>query len=243
MLSLVVSALIALVFGFVIGFFVNVGFGIFIGSIILVSVFFFMTRHFSRKLQTIFNFANSQLQKQQIEQAIETLKDGYEIGKWAFLGKAQVDSQIGVILYTQKKFGEAYKYLQKSNPRIFQAYCMLIVGHIKNKKIKEAKEAITLLIKLNKKEPFVYSFAGYIYANELKEKAMALTVLENGLKVLPDDVHIKEQLLNMKNNKPYKMSKWGDIWAQLMLEKNAINKLQQKYIKSQQKRMKIKRQR
>ena len=105
-----------------------------------------------------------------IKKAIETLKDGYEIGKWAFLGKAQVDSQIGVILYTQKKFGEAYKYLQKSNPRIFQAYCMLIVGHIKNKKIKEAKEAITLLIKLNKKEPFVYSFAGYIYANELKEK-------------------------------------------------------------------------
>ncbi len=241
MLSLIVSAVIALIVGALIGFLVNIGFGIFIGSIILVSVFFFMTRHFSRKLQTIFNFANAKLQKQQFDQAIETLKEGYSIGKWAFLGKAQVDSQIGVILYTQKKFGEAYKYLQKSNPRIFQAYCMLIVGHIKNKKEKEAKEALSLLIKLNKKEPFVYSFAGYIYANELKNKEEALKILENGLKVLPDDIHLKEQILNMKNNKPYKMSKWGDIWYQLMIEKSAINKLQQKYIKSQQKRMKVKR--
>ena len=56
------------------------------------------------------------------------------MNNWAFLVKAQIDGQIGIILYTQKKFGEAYQYLRNANPRIFMAYCMRIVGHLKNNK-------------------------------------------------------------------------------------------------------------
>ncbi|MCK5808442.1 hypothetical protein KAH37_05620 [bacterium] len=240
MFSLLLGILIGALVAVPLVYFINIGFAIFIAVFIVALVFFFITRKVTKQLQTIFNEANTEVQKQHYDAAITTMKGGYQFANWAFLVRAQVDSQIGTILYIQKKFGEAYKYLQKSNPRIYSAYTMLIVGHWKNKKIDKLKQDMDLLVKVNKKEPFVYSFAAYMYGEQLNDKNEALAYLKKGTKLLPSNQNLKDHLLALQNNKKFKMEKWGDVWYQLMIEKKSLSRLQNKMMKQQQKGMKVK---
>jgi len=240
MFSLLFGILIGAAVAAPLAYFINLGFAIFIGVFVAALVFFFITRRVTKQLQAIFNEANGEVQKQHYDAAITTMKGGYRFANWAFLVRAQVDSQIGTILYIQKKFGEAYKYLQKSNARIYSAYTMLIVGHLKNQKFDKLKQDMDLLVKVNKKEPFVYSFAGYMYAEKLNDKDEALAYLKKGTKVLPHNQNLKDHLLSLQNNKKFKMEKWGDVWYQLMIEKKSLSRLQSKMMKQQQKSMKVK---
>ena len=241
MLSLLYSFLAALLVGGAIGYLINnIGFGIFIGLVVGIALFFFLTRHYTKKLQEVFTNANFDLQKQNFNHAVEVLKDGYRYNKYAFLVKAQIDSQIGIILYTQKKFGEAYKYLQKSNPRITLGYTMMIIGHIKNNKKDKVDKDIELLIKFNKKDPFVYSVAAYLYSEELGNREKALEILNKAIKAMPDNQKIKEHLTAFQNNKQFKMEKYGEMWYQLMLDRKALSRLQNKMMRSQQRSMKVK---
>lgn len=240
MLSLLIGILIGAAVAAPLAYYINIGFGVFIGFFVAALIFFFITRRITKQLQNLFNTANAEVQKQHYDAAITLMKSGYSFSGWAFLARAQIDSQIGTILYIQKKFGEAYKYLQKSNPRIYTAYTMLIVGHLKNKKIDKAKQDIGLLVKLNKKEPFVYSYAGYVHGEQLNDKNEAISYLKKGVKALPHNQNLSDHLLSLQNNKKYKMEKWGDIWYQLMIEKKSLSRLQNKMMKQQQKSMKVK---
>jgi len=133
MLSLVFAIIAGLVSGTVLGFIIPyIGAAITLGAIVTIVVFIFLAKHFSKQLQMLFASANVEIQKQNFDIAIEIIKSGYRLKNWQFLVGAQISSQIGMILYSQKKFGEAYKYLQKSNPRLFLPYCMLAIGHLKH---------------------------------------------------------------------------------------------------------------
>lgn len=239
MLGLAISIAAGIAAGIIIGFFVNIGFGIFIGMFVAIGLFIFFTRYFSKKLQTVFNAANTEIQKQQFERAVSILKSGYRYNNYAFLVKAQIDSQIGVILYTQKKFGEAYKYLQHSNPRIMMGYLMLIIGHIKNNRTRNIDNDIKMLIRFNKKDPFVYSAVAYLYEEELNDRDKALEILNKAAKAMPDNQKIIEHLTAFQNNKPFKMEKYGEMWYQLMLDRKGITRLQNKMMRDQQKSMKV----
>lgn len=239
MLGLAISIAAGIVAGIIIGFLVNIGFGIFIGMFVAIGLFIFFTRYFSKKLQTVFSAANTEIQKQQFERAVSILKSGYRYNNYAFLVKAQIDSQIGVILYTQKKFGEAYKYLQNSNPRIMMGYLMLIIGHIKNNKTRNIDNDIKMLIRFNKKDPFVYSAVAYLYEEELNDRDKALEILTKAAKVMPDNQKIIEHLTAFQNNKPFKMEKYGEMWYQLLLDRKGITRLQNKMMRDQQKSMKV----
>jgi len=94
--------------------------------------------------------------------------------------------------------------------------------------------------KLNKKEAFVYSFSAYMYENELGDIEKALAAITAGLKQIPNNTNLQDHQQALQNNKRFKMSKYGENWYQLMLEKNMVNKLQQKYLKAQQRRVNIK---
>lgn len=239
MLSLLFSLFAGTATGLITWYFINYGMGIFIGLFAAFGMFIFFTRHFSKKLQNIFTLANNDIQKQQFDRAVTILKNGYKYNNYAFLVKAQIDSQIGIILYTQKKFGEAYKYLRHANPRIMMGYLMLIIGHIKNNKTANIDRDIDLLLKFNKKDPFAYSAVAYLYENELKDRDKALKIMTKAAKIMPDNQKIQEHLLALQNNRQYKMEKHGEMWYQLMLDRKGITRLQNKMIKDQQKSMKV----
>lgn len=239
MLSLLFSLLIGAAVGIVTGFLVNYGLGIFLGIFAAFGMFIFFTRFYSKKLQELFTMANVDIQKQHFDRAIVTLKSGYKYNRYAFLVKAQIDSQIGIILYTQKKFGEAYKHLQNSNPRIMMGYLMLIIGHIKNNKTKNIDRDIDLLLRFNKKDPFAYSAVAHLYEEELNNREKAMAVITKAAKIMPENQKIQDHLIAFQNNKPYKMEKYGEMWYQLMLDKKGITRLQNKMVKDQQKSMKV----
>jgi tetratricopeptide (TPR) repeat protein len=237
MYSLLISLGIALAVGLILGIFVNVGLGIFLGIFAFFAAFIFFQRTFSKKLQAIFMAANIEIQKQHFDRAIEILKEGYRYNKYAFLVQAQIDTQIGIIIYSQKKFGEAFKYLKNSNPRIMMGYLMYIIGCIKNKNTENIDKNIDLLIRFNKKDPFVYSAVAYLYEEELDNRDKALETLTKAAKIMPDNPKIKEHLLAFQNNKEFKMDKYGEQWYQLMLDRKGLTRLQNKMIKNQQKSM------
>jgi len=221
------------------GFFVNVGLGIFLGIFAFLAAFIFFQRTFSKKLQAVFMAANIEIQKQHFDRAIEILKEGYRYNKYAFLVQAQIDTQIGIIIYSQKKFGEAFKYLKNSNPRIMMGYLMYIIGCIKNKNTENIDKNIDLLIRFNKKDPFVYSVVAYLYEEELGNRDKALETLTKAAKIMPDNPKIKEHLLAFQNNREFKMDKYGEQWYQLMLDRKGLTRLQNKMMKDQQKSMKV----
>lgn len=227
---------IALLIGLITGWW---GFGAFIGLFLAIVAFFVISRQVTQKLQTLFLRANAEIQKQKIDRAMEILRDGYRWNRWAFLVKAQIDSQIGIILYSTKKFGEAYKYLQNSNPRLYLAYCMLVIGHLKNNKQKEALDAMELLMRFNKKEAFVFSLCAYLYEEELDDREKALATLKRGLKSMPNNQNLNEHLMALQNKLSFKMEKYGEVWYQMFLDRKAVSRLQQKMIKDQQRRMKV----
>jgi len=215
------------------------GFGVFIGLFLAIVAFFVISRKVTAKLQALFLRANAEIQRQKPDLAIEILKEGYRWNRWAFLVKSQIDSQIGVILYSLKKFGEAYKYLQHANPRLYLAYCLLVIGHLKNGKRKEALEAMQLLMRFNKKEAFVFSLCAYLYEHELDDREQAIAVIKRGLKSLPNNQNLNEHLLALQNKAPFKMEKYGEIWYQMLLDRKALSRLQQKMVKDQQRRMRV----
>ena len=237
MYSLLISLGIALAVGLILGIFVNAGLGIFLGIFAFFAAFIFFQRTFSKKLQAVFMAANLEIQKQHFDRAIEILKEGYRYNKYAFLVQAQIDTQIGIIIYSQKKFGEAFKYLKNSNPRIMMGYLMYIIGCIKNKNTENIDKNIDLLIRFNKKDPFVYSAVAYLYEEELDNRDKALETLTKAAKIMPDNPKIKEHLLAFQNNKEFKMDKYGEQWYQLMLDRKGLTRLQNKMIKNQQKSM------
>ena len=239
MYSLLISLGIALAVGLILGIFVNVGLGIFLGIFAFFASFIFFQRTFSKKLQAVFMAANIEIQKQHFDRAIEILKEGYRYNKYAFLVQAQIDTQIGIIIYSQKKFGEAFKYLKNSNPRIMMGYLMYIIGCIKNKNTENIDKNIDLLIRFNKKDPFVYSVVAYLYEEELDNRDKALATLMKAAKIMPDNPKIKEHLLAFQNNKEFKMDKYGEQWYQLMLDRKGLTRLQNKMIKNQQKSMNV----
>lgn len=239
MYSLLISLGIALAVGLILGIFVNVGLGIFLGIFAFFAAFIFLQRTFSKKLQAVFMAANIEIQKQHFDRAIEILKEGYRYNRYAFLVKAQIDTQIGIIIYSQKKFGEAFKYLKNSNPRIMMGYLMYIIGCIKNKNTENIDKNIDLLIRFNKKDPFVYSAVAYLYEEELGNRDKALETLTKAAKIMPDNPKIKEHLLAFQNNREFKMDKYGEQWYQLMLDRKGLTRLQNKMIKDQQKSMKV----
>jgi len=215
------------------------GFGIFLGLFLAVVSFVAISRKITTKLQSLFLRANAEIQRQKPDLAIEILKEGYRWKHWAFLVHSQIDSQIGIILYSLKKFGEAYKYLQHANPRLYLAYCLLVIGHLKNGRKKEALDAMELLMRFNKKEAFVFSLCAYLYENELDDREQAIAVIKRGLKSLPNNQNLNEHLMALQNKTPFKMEKYGDVWYQMLLDRKAISRLQQKMVKDQQRRMKI----
>ena len=68
-----------------------------------VGLFIYLGRKVQGKLEQVFNRAAEAMKKQQFDQAIEVMKDGYRFNRWQFLVKGSIDGQIGVVQYLRKK--------------------------------------------------------------------------------------------------------------------------------------------
>jgi tetratricopeptide (TPR) repeat protein len=221
MYSIVISAAAAVVLFLLLLFAVNLSWwGALLGALLLfVALFVLLSRIIMKKVMTVLETAGKDLQAQppRFEKAVRELKDALRYGKWQLYVEGQLNAQIGMIYYMKRDFANAFPYLEKSFFKNWAAMGMLAVSYMKRQKKDKMIKAFEKAVQWNPKESLLWSLYAYCL-NECGEVARAREVLEKGLKKLPGDVRLKENLECLEQGKKMKMRSYGDLWYQFHLE-------------------------
>jgi tetratricopeptide (TPR) repeat protein len=189
-----------------------------IGLVVFSVAFFFLSRYISRKLMVILEQAGRNIQGQRFEKAIREMKDALRYGHWQLYVTDQINAQIGMAYYIRRDFSNAFPYLEKSFFKNWVAMGMLAISYMKRQKRDKMEKTFEKTVQWNTKESLLWNLYAYCLAEECGEAAKAITVLEKGLKKLPGDAHLVENLENLKSGRKMKMRSFGDPWYQFHLE-------------------------
>lgn len=188
-----------------------------IAVVIFTAVFFLFSRITMKKVMAAIETAGKDIQGQRFEKAIRELKDALQYGKWQIYVEGQLHSQIGMIYYMKRDFSNAFPHLEKSFFKNWAALAMLAISYMKRQKKEKMISTFEKAVQWNAKESLLWSLYAYCL-NETGEVTKAKVVLEKGLKKLPGDIHIQENLEQLKQGKKMKMRGYGDLWYQFHLE-------------------------
>lgn len=189
-----------------------------IGLVVFSASFFFISRYISKKLMAILEQAGRDLQAQRFEKAIREMKDAVKYGSWQLYVADQINSQIGMAYYVKRDFSNAFPYLEKAFFKNWIAMGMLAISYMKRQKRDKMEKTFEKAVQWNGKESLLWNLYAYCLAEECGEKNKAITVLEKGLKKLPGDTHLVENLENLQAGRKMKMRSFGDPWYQFHLE-------------------------
>lgn len=197
-----------------------VGYGIAVGLLLFLASNVLLSRTIGKKMEQRMKAAGEALGKGNTQRALEILKATYPLTRWQFLLRGQVDGQIGVILYAQRKFDDALPYLETSSNRHWMARGMLAVAYMRKKRIEEMDKVFKKAIAANRKEGMLASLYAYCLL-KLGRREEAQEVLIQALKKLQGDARLEANLKAVQNRKPLKMKHYGDMWYQFHLERPA----------------------
>lgn len=186
--------------------------------LVVVAFNFFTGRYFMGKITEIFNSTEKDIRNGKFEIAIEKIKTAYKYKNWQFLVKQQIDSQIGVILYANKKFQEALPYLVVSSPKNYMAMSMLAAYYYKQKEYDKVYDTMARASKANKKDCFTQVLYAY-FLSETGKVDEALIVLSKAEKKITSDERLQLAADALRNRKKIKMQAFGPLWLQLHLMK------------------------
>ena len=156
-------------------------------------------------------------QERAIGEAVQILKEGYVWEKWQFWSKAQLDGQIGQLLYMVKKFPQSEKYLRNSLKRNWLAQAMLGALYYKKDKVEEMVEVFDAAIKVNKKESLLWNLYAYCLTQKGRQDE-AIGILNRALEQMPKDAKTRTNLEALQNHKKMQMRAWNMAWYQFHLE-------------------------
>lgn len=185
--------------------------------VVFTGVFVLFSRITMKKVMAIIDTAGKDLQAQRFEKAIRELKDGLQYGKWQIYVDGQLNSQIGMIYYMKRDFANAFPYLEKSFFKNWAAMAMLAICYMKRQKKDKMIATFDKAITGSPKESLLWNLYAYCL-NESGETSKAKEVIEKGLKKMPGDGPLKENLENLNQGKKMKMRNFGDMWFQFHLE-------------------------
>lgn len=189
-----------------------------IGLVVFSLAFFFLSRYISKQLMTILEQAGKDLQGQRFEKAIREMKEALRFGSWQLYVTDQINSQIGMAYYIRRDFSNAFPYLEKSFFKNWVAMGMLAICYMKRQKRDKMEQTFEKAVQWNGKESLLWNLYAYCLAEECGDKSKAIAVLEKGLKKMPGDSAITENLENLQAGRKVKMRSFGDPWYQFHLE-------------------------
>lgn len=214
-----------------------------IGLVCFSTAFFFVSRYISKQLMLILEQAGKDLQGQRFEKSIREMKDALRFGPWQLYVTDQINSQIGMAYYIRRDFSNAFPYLQKTFFKNWVAMGMLAICYMKRQKRDKMEQTFDKAVQWNGKESLLWNLYAYCLAEECGETTKAIAVLEKGLKKIPGDVHLTENLENLQAGRKLKMRSFGDPWYQFHLE--SLGQLQKHQMAAMggrmQKRMSVRR--
>lgn len=196
-------------------------------ALVAAAVAWFLgARRINRRLEAIFMKSMQDLQAQRPEVAIQTLKDAYALDRWQFLVRAQVDAQIGTILYLLRRNDEAEAHLRRGFVRHWLGQGMLACLLFRRHKLDEAKGVLEKAVAVTRKEPLLYGLYAFML-DKAGRKEEAIGVLQRGVAAVPGNAPLKDNLLALQNHRRIEMSGFGDAWYQFMLEPVPQARIQQ----------------
>ncbi len=214
-----------------------------IGIVLFSIAFALVSRYISKKLMDILEQAGRDLQAQHFEKSIREMKDALKYGPWQLYVTDQINSQIGTAYYIRRDFSNAFPYLEKAFFKNWVAMSMLAISYMKRHKRDKMEQTFEKAVQWSGKESLLWNLYAYCLAEECGDKTKAIAILEKGLKKLPADTHLVENLENLKAGRKMKMRSFGDPWYQFHLE--SLGQLQKHQMASMggkmQKRMSVNR--
>ncbi len=193
-------------------------YGILPGLIVLGGTYFYLARKAMKDLEAYFLKAQEELKGQHIDRAVSILKEAYPLGKKQFLVSAQIDGQIGTILYMSRRFDESEAYLKRSFSRNWVPRAMLGALYYKRKKIDEMRPVFEEAVKHSKKQALLWNLYAYCLWKS-NDREGAISVLNRAVVEMPADEKTKSNLKALQNDKKMKMRGWSLLWYQFHLEK------------------------
>jgi tetratricopeptide (TPR) repeat protein len=187
---------------------------------VFLGVFLLFSRITMKKVSEAIETAGKDLQGQRFEKAVRELKDALKYGKWQIYVEGQLNAQIGMIYYMKRDFSNAFPYLEKAFFKNWMAMAMLGICYMKRQKKDKMISTFEKALQWSSKEGLFWNLYAYCLV-DCGETAKAKEALEKGLKKLPGDVHLKENLENLKQGRKMKMRHYGDVWYQFHLENMA----------------------
>jgi predicted Zn-dependent protease len=194
--------------------------------LVFLAAYFLIARYVMKKVMAIMEAANRDLQGQRIDKAVRELQTGFKYGKWQFYVTGQINSQIGVIYYVKRDFSNAFPFLEKSFARNWVAMGMLAITYMKRNKKERMLETFEKAVRWNAKESLIWSLYAFC-VNEGGDSSKAKQILSRGLKKIPGDERLANNLEALNEGKKMKMRNYGDMWLQFHLEKQSVIMKQQ----------------
>lgn len=196
--------------------------------IVLPLSLYLLNRHVSKKFAVITERAQNAMssihaiktekgRENLMAKTIDILKEGYAYKNHQFYLKAQLDAQIGMIYYVQKKFKEAEPYLAGAFFQQGTAIAMYACIHYKRKSYGDMKKAFERAVKHSKKLPLVWNLYAWCLLQN-KERDAAIAVLNRALAENAGDPTTVSNLDLLKNSSKIKMRGYGEQWYQFHLE-------------------------
>ncbi len=192
-----------------------------LGLLAGAALFIWLGRQVQQELEKIFGRAGELMKKQQFDQAIEVMKEGYKFSSRQFLVKGSIDGQIGVVHYIRKQNEAAEPLLATASMQHYIAKAMLGIIQWKRGEKKKAKTTFDLALKTGKKESLLYAVYAYVLL-EMGERDKAIEVLNKGLTVCTGDERLITNRNLLQNGKALKMKVYGEQWYQFLLERPMI---------------------
>lgn len=203
---------------------------------VMMVCFILISRVVMKKIEAIMGGAMRDLQSQKagsrelqlqlVDKAIRELQEAFKYAKWQIYAEGQVNSSIGMLYYIKRDFAAAFPYLEKGFFKNWVTMGMLAVSHMKRQKREKMRETFDKALMGSPKESLLYALYAYCLL-EGNEREKAREVLEKGLKKVPGDENLEQNLALVKDGKKMKMTGYGEMWYQFHLESPAaLQKMQ-----------------
>lgn len=226
LISIAAGVITTLAFGFIFGggeF--SAVYGIVPGLIALLVTYFVLARRSMKQVQALAEQAQQQLQSRNVDRSVDILKSGYDLGKWQFFVKSQLDAQIGTILFVSQRFDEAEPYLKNAFAKSWVAKVMLGVLYYKRRKFDEMEAAFEEAVTANKKQALAWNVYAYCLWKS-KQRDKAIDVLNRAVDQLDGHDQTERNLKALKNKRKMKMRSFGQMWYQFHLDRPPMQRQQ-----------------
>lgn len=186
--------------------------------VVFGAAYWFLARKHSKLIEAKVQQSTAELQSQRMDAAIATVRSAYVHAPWVFLMKAQLDGQLGSLLYLKKEYDEAAPLLESAWNKHWVAKGMLASHWWRKHKTEQAFEVVNEAIGGSKKEALLYALKAWMQV-KLKDRDSARATLTIGTQEADAKPALAENLQRLQNGQDLRMHLFGDAWYQFMLEK------------------------